>query len=309
MVLVSVIVPAHNPDARRLGRVLHALNAQSLDPNRWELLVIDNGSRPPLDPAMFQGLQVVARIVVESEAGLTAARRRGLAEARGACCVFVDDDNVLVSSYLAEAARILDDDPSIGAAGGPVTAEFETEPAPWTTEFFPLLALRDLGRESLTAQLQCSGHRRREYPACAPVGAGMVLRRAAAESWLRAPNGGQLSDRCGATLSSAGDNDIVLTVLGAGWRVGYYPELRLTHLIPAARLSPGYLARLNRGIQQSWMQVLLRHRANPWPPLTPFGATLRKAKAWLTYQPWRSAAHRVRWQGACGHFDGRVRVT
>ena len=48
------------------------------------------------------------------------------------------------------------------------------------------------------------------------------------------------------------------------------------------------------------------HDANPWPPLTPFGAMLRKFKAWLIQRPWISPAARVRWCGACGHFEGRV---
>jgi hypothetical protein len=92
----------------------------------------------------------------------------------------------------------------------------------------------------------------------------------------------------------------------AGWEVGYFPELSLTHLIPAGRLEPTYLSRLNRGIQKSWMQVLTRHEANPWPPLTPVGAALRKLKVWFSSRAWSSPAARIRWQGACGHFDGRV---
>jgi hypothetical protein len=136
----------------------------------------------------------------------------------------------------------------------------------------------------------------------------MALRRPAWNAWLESLRDPAAvpSDRRGGELTSSGDNDIVLCALQAGWRAGYFPELSLTHLIPAGRLDAGYLARLNRGIQQSWMQVLTRHAANPWPALTPAGAALRKAKAWFTNRAWSSPAARVRWQGACGHFDGRV---
>jgi hypothetical protein len=95
-------------------------------------------------------------------------------------------------------------------------------------------------------------------------------------------------------------------VLKAGWQVAYFPTLSLTHLIPAGRLEPDYLARLNRGIQESWMQVLTRHDANPWPPLTRMGCTLRQLRAWFTHRAWRSPAAHIRWRGACGHFAGRV---
>src|SRR5208282_5798299 len=115
-----------------------------------------------------------------------------------------------------------------------------------------------------------------------------------------------ISDRRGVDLSSGGDNDIVLCAMREGWQVAYFPQLALTHLIPSSRLEPEYLAMLNRGIQRSWMQVLTRHRANPWPPLTAGGATLRKIKAWFAYRAWSSSASRIRWMGACGHFEGRV---
>ena len=55
-------------------------------------------------------------------------------------------------------------------------------------------------------------------------------------------------DRTGTSLASGGDNDLVFTALHAGGEVAYFPELRLTHLIPAGRLAPDYLTRLNRGI-------------------------------------------------------------
>src|ERR1700733_11610013 len=104
-----------------------------------------------------------------------------------------------------------------------------------------------------------------------------------------------MSDRRGEKLTSGGDNDIVLCGLRAGWHTGYFPQLRLTHLIPAARLEAKYLARLHRGIQQSWMQVLSLHDANPWLPLPRTGAMLRKTKAWFTSRAWSSPSARIRW--------------
>ena len=97
-----------------------------------------------------------------------------------------------------------------------------------------------------------------------------------------------------------------MSALKSGWDTGYFPQLKLTHLIPASRLEPAYLGRLNRGIQKSWMQMLSLHGANPWPTLSAAGAALRQAKAWFTYQAWSSPAASIRWQGACGHFEGRI---
>jgi hypothetical protein len=66
-----------------------------------------------------------------------------------------------------------------------------------------------------------------------------------------------------------------------------------------------YLARLNRGIAKSWMQVLRKHDANPWSPIAPWTVPLRQFKAWFTHRAWSGPAEFIRWQGACGHFEGR----
>lgn len=300
---LSVIIPTHNPEAGRLARTLDGLNAQTLPAGQWELILVDNASTRPVEPAATANL----RVVREPQLGLTAARRRGFVEARGEFAVLVDDDNVLAPDYLVRALELFAEHPRVGCLGGKSLPEFATTPPAWVAEFHGLLALRDLGDASLISTgLRPLGASRNEYPAFAPIGAGMAIRRAAWQAWLNSPTATALSDRRGGELTSSGDNDIVLCAMRAGWEAGYFPTLSLTHLIPAGRLAPDYLARLNRGIQQSWMQVLALHDANPWPPLSPAGAVLRQLKAWFTHRAWSGPAAHIRWQGACGHFAGRA---
>lgn len=301
--LLTVIIPTHNPDSGRLARTLRGLEAQTLPAAQWETVLVDNASTTPVEPVSLINL----RIIREPQLGLSAARRRGLAEARGEFAVLVDDDNVLAPDYLATVLALFESHPRVGALGGKSIPEFETPPPNWAREFFGLLALRDLGEQPLfSAGLRPARANTNEYPAFAPIGAGMALRRAAWSAWLYAGPATGVSDRRGGALTSGGDNDIVLAAMRAGWEVGYFPGLSLVHLIPAARLEAGYLARLNHGIQKSWMQVLARHDANPWPPLTATGAALRQARAWFTHRAWSSPAARIRWRGACGHFEGRT---
>lgn len=307
--MISVVIPTHNPDPERLRRTLAGLRGQTLPADQREVLVVDNASTRFPDGAFFASADLPrCTVLAEPRLGLTAARQRGLAAARGEFAVLVDDDNVLAPDYLAQVAAIFAAQPRLGAIGGKSLPEFAAPPPEWAAEFYPLLALRDLGPTPFVAdRLRPAGATRNEYPTCAPIGAGMALRRPAWQAWLDARAAGAgLSDRRGDALTSSGDNDIVLCALQAGWSVGYFPQLALTHLIPAGRLDPAYLARLNRGIQHSWMQVLRLHDASPWPPLTPAGALLRKLKAWFAHRAWQSPAARIRWQGACGHFDGRV---
>lgn len=309
---LTVILPTHNPDPERLRRTLLGLRAQTLPSAQWELVLVNNASsRFPAGDFFASGVPDNFTIVPEPEPGLTAARMRGFAAARGEFAVLVDDDNVLDPDYLAQVVALFTAHPRLGTAGGKSIPEFATPPEDWTAEFLPLLALRDLGeQEQIVSAMRPAGVSRNTYPPCAPIGAGMALRRPAWQAWLvaRHANRAVLSDRRGGGLTSGGDNDIVLCAMEAGWHTGYFPQLRLTHLIPPARLEPAYLGRLNRGIQQSWMQVLALHDANPWTPLSPLGARLRQLKAWFTYRAWSSPAARIRWQGACGHFAGRTLI-
>ncbi len=301
--IISVIICTHNPHPGRLDRTLSGLRAQTLPASQWECLIVDNASAPALacNPQNFQNL----RVTREPRPGLTHARRRGLRETSSALCIFADDDNVLAPDYLEQALNLAASHPRVGAFGGRCLPEFETPPAPWAEEFFGLLALRDLGEKAIIAPAETSP---RAYPRCAPIGAGMVLRREAAQVWLNSADHG-LTDRRGGELTSGGDNDIVLAVFSVGWDVAYFPKLSLAHLIPSGRLDPSYLARLNGGIQKSWVQVLALHGIRPWPPIPKWSVPLRSARAWLRVGAWRSTIHHIRWRGLHGRFLGQADLT
>lgn len=300
---ISVVVPTHNPAPDRLARVLAGLAAQTLPADRWELVVIDNASATPLRlPPGASG-----RVMREPALGLSAARRRGFREARGEFLVLVDDDNVLGRDYLERVLALFAAYPRVGAIGGRIVPEFATAPDAWVRRFDSLLACRDLGATPRISQgLRPPGATRNEYPAFAPVGAGMALRRAAAAAWLGRA-GEHLPDRRGAALTSGGDNEIVFAAMQAGWEVGYFPELQLTHLIPAARTTQDYLGRLNEAVARSWVQVLRQHDACPWAPIAPWTVPLRAARAWFVQRAWSGPGQWVAWRGACGHFAGLAR--
>ena len=304
---ISVIVPTHNPPAARLQRTLRALRAQSLPAAEWETILVDNASAPALALADWTAHGPASlRLVAEPAPGLSHARRRGFLRATGEFLILVDDDNELAPDYLAETLRLFAAHPEVGVLGGRSRPEFEQPPEPWVREFDGLIACRDLGDAPLvSAGLRNPATGRNDYPMFAPMGAGMALRRAAAQSWLDQGGHAALPDRQGTDLSSSGDNDIVLAAMTAGWESAYFPTLTLTHLIPQFRTTRDYLGRLNRSLQRSWMRVLTRHQANPWPPLARWSVPMRLARAWLVYRAWSSPAAYVRWQGACGHYEGR----
>ncbi|MFM8887476.1 MAG: glycosyltransferase, partial [Chthoniobacterales bacterium] len=276
-------------------------------------------------PELELGWHPNARIVREEKLGLTFARLRGFAEAKGELIVMVDDDNVLNPDYLANAVRIAEEHKEIGALGGKCLPEFETQPEPWMEEFLPLLALRDHGeKEIIAGDSRAADGSRRVYPdQAAPIGAGMVVRSSAAAAYaegiaqracgIRHTAYGRtaedenslkhcptetpsnraasvITDRRGDSLASAGDSDLVFTILRDGWKVGYFPQLKVTHLIPSNRLTVDYLARANRGVQRSWVEVLRKHDACPWSTISPASAPFRKVRAYFKCRGWQKLA-------------------
>ena len=304
--LLTVVIPTHNPHPHRFASVLDALHNQTLSAETWELLIIDNASTMPVElPVALANLQRPVRIIREARLGLTSARWRGISEASAPLIVFVDDDNVLDYLYLEEVIRIFHDNPLLGAVGGKSIPEYEVLPPVWFMEGMAPLGCRNLGdlKQIFAA---CDFALQPAYPPFAPIGAGMALRREASQTWLKTALSSPVTDRRGNSLSSAGDCDLVLHVLESGWDVGYYPSLSLTHLMGAGRVSPPYLEAISRTAFRDFIRVLDLHGIRPWSNIASWAIPLRALKAWFSYRAWRGPCERLRWQGAIGQYEGRA---
>jgi glycosyltransferase involved in cell wall biosynthesis len=300
MIELSVVLPTYNPDINRLNSTLNGLKTQTLSRNAWELLLIDNNSERKFSEETDLSWHPNSVLLYEARQGLTFARLCGFVAARGRVIVMVDDDNVLSSDYLEKVLRIFAFHLQTGAIGGKSLPFFEASPPSWLKQFYGNLALRDMGEEIRTAGWE------NKYPDCAPIGAGMAIRSVAISRYVQkiSSGGTAITDRTGNSLMSGGDNDMVLEILKAGWEVGYFPELRLQHIIPAQRMEIPYLARMLNNSNNSWVRLLRNHNLNPWKPVPNWSIGLRKFKAWFTYKAWAGPVNYIKWRGACGTFDG-----
>lgn len=147
-----------------------------------------------------------------------------------------------------------------------------------------------------------------EFPDCAPIGAGMVIRREAAMEYVDDLKNRSrvVTDRKGKSLSSGGDNDICLTVLEHGWQVGYFPELELTHLIPKERMTVDYQCRMARDAMTSFIVMLDQHGIHPWPAMAKWTLPLRVAGDWWRVKPWQGPDNLLRFWGHVGMYEGRA---
>jgi glycosyltransferase involved in cell wall biosynthesis len=302
---ISVIICTHNPRRDYLQLVLNALACQTLPCHAWELLVIDNASEMPMVSEWSIDWHPQGRIIREAQVGLTAARLCGFRAAQGEVLVFVDDDNLLNPTYLLDVQRVFQQHPQMGAIGGKSVPQFETVPELWMQEFYPVLALRDFG-DFVQVSEAWQADAPIVYPDFAPAGIGLAIRRAVFGAYVAQMQHDVTRlalGRTGKQLTSGEDNDIVLTVMRQGWRVGYFPSLVVVHLIAANRLEREYLARLNQAATRSWVQVLNIHQVQLWPPIAAWTVWPRQLKAFFAYGAWRDAAAYVRWRGACGLYE------
>jgi len=99
----SVIVPTHaRPE--RLAELVLSMRAQTLPAERFELVVIDDGSPPGREPRA-DGWPDNARLIRQRRAGPAAARNAGAAQARGRLLAFIDDDCMAEPDWLAALLR------------------------------------------------------------------------------------------------------------------------------------------------------------------------------------------------------------
>jgi glycosyltransferase involved in cell wall biosynthesis len=257
---ISVIICSHNPRPDYLARVLDALKAQTLPKEQWELLLVDNASREPLAAAWNLSWHPNARHLREEKTGLTHARLCGIAAAQGDLLVFVDDDNLLYPNYLETVLIIAAEHPRLGAWGGSCIPEFEVEPAAELRPWLGGLVIEKL-HIAVWAKLPM-------WTEAGPAGAGLVLRRQQALHYrnlvLNDPLRQKLG-RSGKMLGAGEDGDMGLCGFELGFGTGRFPELELTHLIPARRLSLEYLEGIHAGF--GFGQVMLKaiHTPNSLP--------------------------------------------
>lgn len=153
---VSVVVPVYN-DRKQLMRCLEALSEQVYPADRYEVIVVDNGSDQPVQPLIQEfDCAVLGR---ESRPGSYAARNRGVAMATGTILAFTDADCIPQPRWIEAGVECLTAAENCGLVGGRVELFFQdpqdlspTEKHQKLTAFSQQDYIRD-GHYSVTANL------------------------------------------------------------------------------------------------------------------------------------------------------------
>ena len=246
---ISIVICTYNPRMDYFKLCLNGIIQASQILKPLEILIIDNNSQNEFELEEYVQNFIIAsgaRLIKESQQGLTPARLRGIKEAKGNLLLFIDDDNIINENYFSEGILISEENPKIGAWSGVVNLIFEKEPEQWTEKYWGMLVYRNFEKE-IWSNLP-------HLAETMPSGAGMFVRKSVAEHYYRLHYDGfrkfQL-DRAGNALLSGGDNDLAACSCDLNLGVGLFSKLKLDHVIPKERLTLSYLLRLTEGIAMS----------------------------------------------------------
>lgn len=238
--MFSVIICTHNPDWKKLNKVLDALAKQTLSSSQWEWIIVDNASSIPVSSGIPEQYRNRIRVIEEKEPGLTPARLCGISASQFDWLIFIDDDNLLREDYLFNANALIQQHTGLGAFGGRLVPDYEVTPSKEVLDYMFMLAIRTPTKDVCGRNYDWDK---------TPFGAGMVIRKSVALHYSHLVMSDPLRkalDRKGASLMSSGDVDMVHTAVDMGYEIGVFVSLELTHIIPAIRVSKSYLKKMMR---------------------------------------------------------------
>jgi glycosyltransferase involved in cell wall biosynthesis len=247
-VRISAIIPTLNR-CNELRRTLESLRAQTLPPEQYEIIVVDNGSTDDTLSVVSEFADDAAgcaqvRYVREDRLGLHYARHAGARAARGYILTFIDDDAYADPNWLK---ALLDGytDEQVGCVGGKILLIWEYEPPDWIKSYASgYLGGLDLGDHIL------------ELKEPGIYGCNLSIRNS-----VLSLVGGFNPDSFGSFWLGDGETGLVRKVLQAGWKIMYKPEAIVWHVIPASRITLAYLKRrsANQGTCSSYAAYRQNH--------------------------------------------------
>ena len=214
-----------------LDACLRSLLTQSLPRERYEILVVDNGSTDSTPEVCARFAEAGVRYVREPVSGLSRARNVGWQNARGEYIGYLDDDATASVSWLESALwsfqQIV---PEPDWVGGPIRLAWDVPPPPWITpELRVPLGEVDLGAEP---RFLAAGER---------LGGGNSFyscRRLAEMNGFDVRLGRQ-----NRSLLSGEETQFQHRIQAAGGRLFYHPGVEIHHFAARERLTPAWFRR------------------------------------------------------------------
>lgn len=290
----TVALCTHN-HADRLSRTIVDLVRLRAPLQPWELLFIDNASQDSTSALLASNAWPIdwnVRIVREEKLGLSNARNRAIAEARGEYIIFMDDDETVDPDWLVAFESLIDSmKPDV--FGGRIAVLFEDRRPHWLTD--DLLGF--LGELARFPDIHALTETSTSF-----YGGNFGFRRSIVEhiGGFSAHLGRKGSDNTGGE-----ETEFYRRALQAGLSIWWTPYAIIYHRIQAAKLKPAYFRDLH--FRQGRMEASneLGHKRRI-PPLYLIGQLMRAALTLVRLAVNHGLSKTVRQQMNVWYFAGRI---
>ena len=240
--MISIIICTYNRE-KYIRPLLESIVKNDYPTTDYEIVLVDNNCTDNTHGVCEQFAaahkEVAFRYVIEPEQGLSAARNKGIKEAKGDIIIYVDDDALVDSDYIRQYAEHFATYPETMAAGGPIEPLYETKEPSWMSPYTKAL---------LTAWMNY-GTQVREYPNGRYPGGGNAAYRK--EVFEKVGLFNTELGRKGNLLLASEEKDIFDKMKALGMKVLYLPTPVLHHCIPQTKLEEDYFNRLTLQIGRS----------------------------------------------------------
>lgn len=229
-IAAAVVVPSFNRRGSLL-RLLDSLDRQTLDPRRYEVVVVDNNSTDATSEAVeafARRARARLRCVREPAQGAAHARNRGIRETSAPVVAFTDDDASADPRWLEELLAALQTRAAAGVGGRTLPA-WDAALPPWWLPEYDKAFVRNWGDTARPVA---------EFPFFYSV--NLALRR---DVFARV---GVFETRLGPTATAhvvGEDADLCRRVHEAGGSLVYWPPAIVHHHVEATRLTRRFLRR------------------------------------------------------------------
>jgi glycosyltransferase involved in cell wall biosynthesis len=154
---ISAIVCTYS-NAALLRRTLDTLINQTLPPQEYEIVVVDNNSTDNTREVVREFEERASHQIhymLETTQGLSAARNTGIQHSSGPIISFIDDDAEADPNWLSAVVEAFRQHPNAWGVGGNTFAIWDAERPAWLTDdFLPDLSIQDRGTENLKLPMQ-----------------------------------------------------------------------------------------------------------------------------------------------------------
>jgi glycosyltransferase involved in cell wall biosynthesis len=227
---ISAIISTYNR-ARFLPGLFDSLKGQTLPPEQFEIMIINNNSIDETELLSREfadnSEKINVRYFTETNQGLSYARNRGIKEAVHELVTFIDDDALPAEDFLEKTVLFFDEHPEAGAAGGKILLRFMDRKPDWYNRFLsPLLGYFNYG------------DRTRLFKHNYFRGSNMTFRKSLFDTFK--PFDTRLG-RFGEILTGGEEKELFYRLKNNGIQLWYIADAVVYHLVPAERTTVDFI--------------------------------------------------------------------